>query len=47
MLWLGISVLAVAGIVAVMAVMLGKRSNVAQLGSVSDRWIASHRIDVP
>jgi hypothetical protein len=45
MLWIGIGVaLVAAGIVA--ALFLGKRP-IDDLGSVSDHWIADHRVDSP
>ncbi len=48
MLWIGVSAIAVASIVLRLAVLRGKRrTDVAHLGAVSDRWIASHRVDVP
>ena len=38
----------IAAIAAVMAALLTKRPpDVAGLGSVSPRWIAAHRVDVP
>lgn len=46
MLWIGTAVILVAGIVA-LAVLLARRSiAVAELGSVSDQWIARHRANL-
>ena len=45
MFWMGIGVMLIAGIV-VIAVILAKRG-ADDLGSVSDRWIAEHRVDAP
>ena len=48
MLWIGAAVTLVAGIVALMVVILAKRpADVDDLGSVSDHWIAQHRVDSP
>jgi len=48
MLWIGTAVTLVAGIVALMAVILVKRpADVDDLGSVSDHWVAQHRVDAP
>ena len=48
MLWIGTAVTLVAGIVALMVVILAKRPpDVDDLGSVSDHWIAQHRVDSP
>jgi hypothetical protein len=48
MLWIGTAVTLVAGIVALLVVILAKRHvNVGQLGSVSDHWIAEHGADSP
>jgi len=46
MLWIEMTL--VAGIVALMVVILAKRpADVDDLGSVSDHWIAQHRVDSP
>jgi hypothetical protein len=46
MLWLGTAVTLVAGVVARMVVLLGKRPvKPDDLGSVSHRWIVDHRVD--
>jgi hypothetical protein len=48
MLWIGTAVTLVAGIVALMVVILAKRpADVDKLGSVSNQWIAEHRVDSP
>jgi hypothetical protein len=48
MFWIGTAVTLVAGIVALTLVILANRHvNVDQLGSVSDHWIAEHRVDSP
>jgi len=48
MLWIGTAVTLVAGVVALMVLILAKRpADVGELGSVSDRWIAEHRVDSP
>jgi hypothetical protein len=48
MLWIGTAVSLVAGVLALMAVILVKRpAGVGELGSVSDRWIAKHSVDSP
>ena len=48
MLWIGTAVTLVAGIVALTLVILAKRpADVDKLGSVSDHWIAEHRVDSP
>jgi hypothetical protein len=45
MVWIGTAVTLVAGIV---AVILAKRpADVEDLGTVSDHWIAEHRVDSP
>ncbi len=47
MLWIGIGTTLVTGAV-VMAVLLAKRPvDVDELGSVSDHWLAQHRVDAP
>jgi hypothetical protein len=47
MFWIRMAVTLVAGIVALVVVILGKRPvDIGKLGSVSDRWIAEHhRVD--
>jgi len=46
MVWIGTALIVVTGAVALMAVVFGKRTvSASQLGSVSDRWIAEHRVD--
>ncbi len=46
--WLGTAVTLLAGIVALMVLILVKRpADVDELGSVSDYWIAEHRVDSP
>jgi hypothetical protein len=48
MVWIGTAVTLVAGIVALMVVILAKRpADVDDLGSVSNHWIADHRVDLP
>ena len=48
MRWRGTAVTMVVGMVALLVVMLAKRSTHGQeLGSVSAHWIAEHRVDVP
>jgi hypothetical protein len=47
MLWIGTAVTLVAGIVALMVVSLKRPANLPELGSLSDRWIAEHRVDLP
>jgi hypothetical protein len=48
MLWIITAVVLVAGIVARLVIIPTKRRvNVDQLGSVSDHWIAEHRVDSP
>jgi hypothetical protein len=48
MLWIAAAVMLVAGITALLVVMLTKRSaHVDQLGAVSEQWIAQHRVDLP
>ena len=48
MLWIGTAVTLVAGMVALTLVILAKRpADVGTLGSVSDHWIAEHRVDSP
>lgn len=45
MLCIGIAVTLVAGVVALMVVCLARRGvDVDELGSVSDQWVAEHRI---
>jgi len=47
MLWIVTAVTLVATIVTLIVVMLGKRPvHVDELGSVSHRWIAEHRVDL-
>jgi hypothetical protein len=46
MLLIGTAVTLVAGILALMAVILVRRpADGGELGSVSDRWIAKHEVD--
>ena len=46
MLWIETAVTVVAGIVALMAIILAKRrADDDELGSVSHHWIAEHRAD--
>jgi hypothetical protein len=47
MFWMGTAVtLMIAGIIALMVVVLGKRPvDLGKLGAASDRWIADHRVD--
>jgi hypothetical protein len=48
MLWIATAVTLVVGIVALMVVILAKRpADVGELGSVSNHWIAEHRVDSP
>jgi hypothetical protein len=47
MLWILAALTLVAGVVALMVVSVKRPANVRELGSVSDRWIADHRVDVP
>jgi hypothetical protein len=48
MVWIGTAVTLVAGIVALIVVILAKRpADVDDLGAVSDHWIAQHRVDSP
>jgi hypothetical protein len=48
MFWIGTAVTLVAGIVALVLVVSVKRpADIGDLGAVSDRWIAEHRVDVP
>jgi hypothetical protein len=46
MLWIVTAATVVAGIVTLLVVILGKRDvRVDELGTVSSRWIADHRVD--
>jgi hypothetical protein len=45
MIWVGI-VVAVVAVIVVTAIIVGKRP-AHDLGSVSEHWIAEHRIDAP
>ena len=47
MFWIRMAVTLIAGIVALLVVILGRRPvDIGQLGSVSDDWIAEHhRVD--
>jgi hypothetical protein len=48
MLWMGMTAMVVGAIVAMAASVFGKRPiDVATLGSVSNRWIASHHMNAP
>jgi hypothetical protein len=48
MFWIGMAVVAVVGIVGLMvAILVNRRPDVGQLGPVSERWIAEHRVDWP
>ena len=48
MLWIGTALTLVAGILVLVVVILAKRpADVHELGSVSGRWIAEHRVDSP
>jgi len=48
MLWIAAAVMLVAGITALLVVVLTKRpSAVDQLGAVSDQWITQHRENPP
>jgi len=44
MLWIGTAVAIVAGFVGLLALARTKRSTL-ELGSVSDHWVAQHRVD--
>jgi hypothetical protein len=46
MFWIGTALMLVAGVAALMVIILAKRPiRAGQLGSVSDRWIAEHHVD--
>jgi hypothetical protein len=45
MWWIGTSL--VAGIVALVVVGIKRPADVGELGSVYDRWIAEHHVDLP
>ncbi len=48
MLWIGTAVTFGAGSVALMLALLARRPpQIEELGSVSHRWIAEHRLDSP
>jgi hypothetical protein len=48
MLWIVTAVSLAVGVVALLAVIFSKRSDyVDELGAVSSRWIAEHRVDSP
>jgi hypothetical protein len=47
MLWILAALTLVAGMVALMFVSVKRPADVSERGSVSDRWIADHRVDVP
>ena len=47
MLWILTAVTLVVGIVVLMVVSVRGPADVGDLGSVSDRWIAEHRVDLP
>ncbi len=48
MLWIGTAVTLGAGSIALMLVLLTRRPpQIEDLGSVSHRWIAEHRVDSP
>ena len=48
MLWIAAAVMLVAGITALLVVVLTKRpAHLDQLGAVSDHWIEQHRVDSP
>ena len=47
MLWIGTAVTLAAGMVALMVVRIKRPADVGELGSVSDRWIAEHHVDLP
>ena len=47
-LWIATTVTFVGGIVALTVIILAKRpTDIGELGSVSDRWIAEHHVDSP
>ena len=46
MIWVGIGVTVIAGIVGTMFVVGTRRVDVHDLGSVSEHWVAEHRVDV-
>ena len=46
MLWIGTAVTLVIGVVALLLVIFVKRpTDVGALGSVSDHWVADHRVE--
>ena len=46
MVWIAAAVMVVAGVVALIVMMLTRRAvRLDELGPVSDRWIANHRVD--
>lgn len=47
MFWMGIGVTATVTGIVVMAMIAAKRPPPQDLGSVSDHWIAEHRVDPP
>ena len=48
LLWIGTAVVSVAGVLALILVVLAKRADEAHdLGSVSHHWIAAHRANSP
>jgi hypothetical protein len=47
MLWTGIGMTLVAGIVAMVVILAKRSADVDERGSVSAHWIAEHRVDLP
>ena len=48
MLWLGTALTVVVGVVTLLVVILAKHhADVDDLGSLSNHWIADHRVDLP
>ena len=48
MLWIAAAATVMAGVIALLVVILAKRHpDIDQLGAVSEQWIAQHRVDSP
>jgi len=47
MILIGTALMLVVGIVALLVAILAKRHSGDQLGSVSEQWIAQHRVNPP
>ena len=45
MLWIVTAVTVAVGVIALLAALISRRDHVNELGELSSRWIAEHRVD--